>query len=103
MGGEVTPIRPEPKAGPGVGWGRGGGLGARVQALEARMDAVEQGIKTAVDNTAELLAIANGAKTVAGFVQRHGPTVLKFGAGVMTAAGVGNPAVWKFITSFFGG
>jgi hypothetical protein len=108
-------VRMEPKAAPGV-FNRGG-LGARVAALESRMGTVEASIKSAAelasvaaanaklaaDNTSELLAVANATKSIAGFVRKHGPKAISFGAGIMTILGVGNPQLWKYIGTFFGG
>jgi hypothetical protein len=107
MGGEV--LKAEQKFKPNVGFGRGGGLGARVSALEARMTTVEghaasaaQDAAKAVANTAELLAIANATRTVAGIIRKHGPKAISFGAGIMTILGIGNPELWKYIGHFFG-
>ena len=86
----------EPRRGAGVGSSGGGRLGARVEMLETRMTTVEE-------NTAEILAIVSGAKTVGGYIRKYGSKTIVFGAGLMTAFGVGNPAVTKFISSFFGG
>lgn len=86
-----------------------GGLGARVAALETRMTSAEAGIieaataaTAAAVNTAELLAIANGVKGVAGFMKKHGPRMIAFAFGIASAAGIGNPKVMAFISSFFG-
>lgn len=107
MGGEV--VKAEQKFGQSVGFGRGGGLGARVTALEVRMTTVEghaasaaANAAQAVSNTAELLAIANATKTVAGIIRKHGPKAISFGAGIMTILGIGNPELWKYIGHFFG-
>lgn len=50
----------------------------------------------------KVLAIVSGAEKVGGFVKRNLPRAITFGAGIMTAAGVGNPEVLKFISTFFG-
>src|SRR5579859_7470191 len=88
-------------------------LDARVTILEGKMSTVQ--IETAIaktaaiqarDNTAELLAIATGVKKVGSFVTRYGPKAIIFGAGIMSAAGIGNPKVQQvlsFISTFFGG
>jgi len=49
-----------------------------------------------------VLAVVTGAEKVGGFVVRYGPKAITFGAGIMTAAGLGNPEVLKFVGSFFG-
>jgi hypothetical protein len=67
------------------------------------MTTVETVATEARDNTAELLALATAARGIAGFAKKHGPRMIAFGTGIMTAAGMGNPAVWHFIGSFFGG
>ena len=48
------------------------------------------------------LAILTGAEKVGGYVKQYGPKAITFGAGIMTAAGIGNQKVLSFITSFFG-
>jgi len=45
----------------------------------------------------------SGANTVFGLARAHWKRVFVFGAGFMTAAGVGNPQVNTFIVTFFGG
>jgi hypothetical protein len=109
MAGEVIPGSwPEPTGTGGVG--QGGGLEGRVTALEGRMTTVEKHAASAaadaakaVANTAELLALANATKSLAGFVRKHGPKAISFGAGIMTILGIGNPELWKYISHFFGG
>ena len=91
----------EPMRASSVVKGQGGGLEQRVTALETRMYAVETNLETAVNNTAELLSIVKATKGVAAFAKKHGPRAVAFVTGTLAAAGVGNPAVWKFIGSFF--
>lgn len=111
MGG-VTKM--EPKGGSGVFGNKG--LAGRVGDLERRMTAVETGMITvagdaakaalsaaqAAEGVKELLGVANATKSVAGFVRKHGPKLISFGAGIMTILGVGNPELWKFVGHFFG-
>ncbi len=52
-------------------------------------------------DVSKILAVVTGAEKVGSVVVRYGPKVITFGAGIMTAAGLGNPEVLKFITSFF--
>lgn len=96
MGG-VEPIRPE-----AVTLGRGG-HGSRIGALEARMSTAEGTLAEIKTDTAEILALAKGAKTIGGFAYKYSPKILLFGAGLLSAAGIGNEKVWKFIGAFFGG
>lgn len=51
----------------------------------------------------EIKTFVGGYNTVAGLAKKHWKTILIFGAGVMSSAGVGNPKVWDFITNFAGG
>lgn len=51
----------------------------------------------------EILALVSGAKKAGSLVVRYIPKAIIFGAGIMTAAGIGNPNVLKFVTHFFGG
>lgn len=108
MAGEVIPGGWPEQAG-ATCVGSGGGLEGRVASLEGRMGSVEIAVRsaaadaaTAANNTAELLAIANATKSVAGFIRRHGPKAISFGCGVMTILGVGNPELWKYVGHFFG-
>ncbi len=50
-----------------------------------------------------ILAVVTGAEKVGGFIKQYGPKAIYFGAGLMTTLGIGNPALWKFMSSFFGG
>lgn len=43
-----------------------------------------------------------GTTKIFGFAKKHWMKALSFGCGLMTAAGIGNPAVWNFIRHFFG-
>lgn len=79
----------------------GGNLELRVSNLERRMGDVESKVETVVDNTTEILAVLTGAKGAVSFAKRHMPRVFIFVSGVASAAGVGNPNVWKFIGTFF--
>lgn len=100
--GKILPM--EQKVRRSVNHGRGGGNhGARISALEERMAAVETGIGEVVENTREMLAFVTATKSVGGFARKHGPRAIAFGTGLLAAAGVGNPAVWRFIGHFFGG
>lgn len=70
-------------------------LELRVAAIENKFVDIDNKLSTVVD----FLATAN---SVGGFFQRHGPRVIAFGTGLMTAAGIGNPKVVAFVASFFG-
>jgi hypothetical protein len=82
-------------------------LTRRVSVLERKVEQIAdiqktQGetLVTVVANTDEILAVVTGAKNAATFLGRHYKTILKFGAGFMTAIGMGNPKLWDFITNF---
>lgn len=93
----------------------------RFEAIEGRLDELEnkmtdhitataqqyQTLKSemqvVVDNSAEILAVLTAAKKVGGIAVKHWKTAIIFGAGVMSAAGFGNPEVWAFINKFLGG
>lgn len=62
--------------------------GAKTERLEMQQD-----LKT-------IIAIVSGAEKVGGFLARHGKVIVTFGAGLMTALGIGNPDVWRFISTF---
>jgi len=57
------------------------------------------------DKLDTILAWVTGAQKVAGIAQKHWKTALKFGCGVVTAWGIGNPHVAhviEFVGKFFG-
>lgn len=54
------------------------------------------------DKLDTITVFVSGANTIFGLARKHWRRVFIFGAGVMTSAGVGNPKVWSFITSFAG-
>jgi hypothetical protein len=58
--------------------------------------------QTAADNTETLIAIANAAKGVGGFLAKHGPRVIAFATGAAATLGIGNPKLLSFIAKFFG-
>lgn len=53
-------------------------------------------------DTEQILAFVSGAQKAGSVAVRYGPKLITFGAGIFTAAGIGNPAVWKFVSGFFG-
>lgn len=55
------------------------------------------------NSTDTILAFVTGANKVVGIAAKHWRTAIIFGAGVMTSAGFGNPAMWDFIKTFVGG
>ncbi len=100
---------PEHKPRPRVMRKGGATLEARVMALETALPEVHSialqaasSAKTAADNTSELLAIANAAKGVGGFLVKHGPRMVAFGTGILATLGIGNPKVLQFVQNFFG-
>lgn len=82
---------------------------ARIEGLEERMTELS-GISPRIKKLEETLDVrlasienfVGGYNTVAGLTKKHWKTVLTFGAGLMSAAGIGNPKVTEFITAFFG-
>lgn len=101
MTGSISPL--ERKRRPGVGYkGNGDNLGPRVAALESRMQVVELAANRAAENTDEILAVMTAAKSVGGFLKKHGPRAISFAFGLAAAAGVGNPKVIAFVQGFFG-
>lgn len=60
----------------------------------------EEGIMSKLDT---ITVFVSGANTIFGLARKHWKRVFIFGAGFMTAAGVGNPKVNAFIISFLGG
>lgn len=76
-------------------------LEKRVGVLEADMSKISttvQDINDKIDTVVDVLTVT---KSLSGFVKSYGPKAITFGAGIMTAAGIGNPAVLKFIIHFF--
>jgi hypothetical protein len=77
----------------------------RMDSIEKRVGALETTVKTKLDiienNTRELLGAFTFTKNTAGYITKYGPKVMTFGAGLMTAVGVGNPKLWQYISTFF--
>lgn len=69
------------------------GLGEQFEAFKGSIDTRLESIENFV----------GGYNTVAGLAKKHWKTILVFGAGVMSSAGIGNPKVWEFINTFAGG
>jgi len=74
-----------------------------------RIDSIEKSVNelhTKVDRSIELqetvISLATAYNGISGFIRKHGSKAVSFGAGIMSVAGIGNPAVWKFISTFFG-
>lgn len=80
----------------------GGNLTGRVSELEARMDAVETKAKEAADNSAEILALMKGAKTVTVYVQKYGWRVATGVFGYAVAAGWINKGMADAARTIFG-
>lgn len=76
--------------------------GRRLLNLEDRVAAVEASLGKVAADTSEILAVLTATKSVAGFARKYGVRIITFGAGIFTAAGIGNPKVWAFISQFFG-
>ena len=71
--------------------------------FNARLLVVEKGFSSMKTEVDEILSIAKTLKTGTTFIAKHGKTIITFGAGLMTAAGVGNPLIWEYILKYFGG
>lgn len=76
--------------------------GDRIAILEGKVAAMESKLDTAVDNSAQILAVLTATRGYVSFAKRYGPRVFIFASGVASAAGIGNPEVLKFISNFFG-
>ena len=48
-----------------------------------------------------IVDVVTATKTIRDYAVKYGAKTITFGAGVMTAAGIGNPKVMAFIVSFF--
>ncbi len=79
----------------------------RLEAVEAKQielaqefEVFKNGINEKLDT---ITVFVTGANTVFGLARKHWSKIIVFGAGLMTAAGVGNPKVNAFLTTFFGG
>jgi len=89
----------------------------RFEAIEGRLDALESfmtstkadfatlkgEVKTAVDNTTEILAVLTSVKKVGGVAVKHWKTALIFGVGFCSAAGIGDEKILSFLRGFIGG
>lgn len=73
------------------------------ETIRAETGSLKTTIDTIHNETAQILYLFNAAKETKGFVKKYGKQVIVFGAGVMSAAGIGNPNVLEFVKSFFGG
>jgi len=69
-------------------------LSALKDTMHIRMTAIEE-------NTAAIRDAVTFTKNGFGYVKKYGPKALTFGAGLMTAAGIGNPHILSFITQYF--
>jgi hypothetical protein len=76
-------------------------LERRVTALEAEMRSVKEAVSDIRENTQHILDFLTSAKTAGALVQKHGPRVIAFGVGLLSAAGIGNPQVLAFVKAFF--
>lgn len=81
----------------------------RLGALEGRIDAMENHITKAVAdsalaaaNTTQILDVLTSAKSVAGFVRKHGPRAIAFGIGVLVAGGYVSAETGRSFLSIFG-
>lgn len=79
----------------------------KIAELDTRMTALEKQFSEFKDHISDKLdsieTFVGGYNNILGLAKKHWKTVAVFGAGVMSAAGVGNPAVLTFIQHFLGG
>jgi hypothetical protein len=73
-----------------------------MQAASGDVRQLKDSVQKIEEQNADILYFVTGANTVFGFAKKHWKQAIIFGAGIMTAAGVGNPKVNAFITTFFG-
>jgi hypothetical protein len=71
------------------------------QIAAGEMTTLKSTVAQVKTNTDQILSVVDGGKKVFGFAMKHWKTALTFGAGLMTAAGIGNPEMTKFISDFF--
>jgi hypothetical protein len=79
-----------------------GELVKRVDSLEAQMSEVIPSLKDISEKVDTVLDVLTTVRGISGFLKKHGPRMIAFGTGIATAAGIGNPEVWRFIGHFFG-
>ena len=58
-----------------------------MQGLKGQMAETISGVAELKNNTDEILAVVTGAKSVGGFVVKHGPRVMSFAVGGLTMFG----------------
>ena len=75
-------------------------LDKRVSALEKHVSTIQADIVSIKDNTELVVDGLTATKTVGGFLHKHGPRLIAFATGIMATLGIGNPNMWKFISSF---
>lgn len=73
--------------------------GVKTQTLTDAFDTFKNEMSDKLDT---ITVFVSGANTIFGMARKHWRRVFIFGAGVMTSAGIGNPKVAAFITSFAG-
>lgn len=80
-------------------------IGDRMTAIEREFQGLKSGLETRMasieENTQQILGAITFTKNTAGYVSKYGPKALTFGAGLMTAAGIGNPHILSYITQYF--
>ena len=74
----------------------------RIDNIEKSVVELHGKVDQSLVNQEMLISLATAYNGVSGFVRKHGSKALSFGCGIMSVAGIGNPAVWKFIQHFFG-
>lgn len=78
---------------------RVGALETAMGTLQEDLNAFKQGVDDKLD---QIIVYVTGFNKVLGFTKRNWKTAITFGAGLMTAAGIGNPAILGFVSNFFG-
>lgn len=75
----------------------------RLSEVEKRVGKLENSMDNFTGKLDDIYLFITGANTVFGFAKRNWKQAIVFGAGIMTAAGFGNPKVNAFLVGFFGG
>lgn len=65
----------------------------RISKLESRMTTAEDGRAEMLAKLANIEKFVGGYNTIMGLAKKHWKTLLTFGAGLVTASGIGNPTV----------
>jgi nicotinic acid mononucleotide adenylyltransferase len=84
---------------------RVGDLEKKFEQAELERSTMNATLNRVEEQNARILAFIAGTDKIFGFTRKHWRTILKFGAGFVTAYGISNPIVQRelnFILAFFG-